>query len=138
MSYRLTQFFAGACLSVILATTAHATQSTASSEYRQGTNAFREGNFEQALEHFEAARNMGQETPGLVYNMAVTHYKLNNLDEAEVLFEELANRYPDWRDLGRYNLGRIAMRRGNDDQAAKYFRLVQRTASNDELVYLAG
>ncbi|MFP3983751.1 MAG: tetratricopeptide repeat protein [Desulfurivibrionaceae bacterium] len=139
MMYKQVQSLLTGCLGILLAVTVSAAeQDPGLSRYRQGIEMFRSGDYRQALDHFEAARQEGREGPTLIYNLGVSHYKLEQFGEAEDLFEELVEQYPEWQDLGRYNLGRIAMQRGDDEKAAEFFRLVRRTSSNEKLVHLAG
>jgi len=106
-------------------------------EYESGVQAFKAGHYGQALQHFEAARRQGNASANLTYNLAVTCYKLKRYDQSERLFRQLKGN-PRYRDIARYNLGRIAMRRGNATVAARRFREVRRTSHNEKLRYLAG
>lgn len=122
---------------VFFAASLHAAEPGAE-QYKKGTEAFRAGNYQQALQHFESARGQGYESPTLMYNLGVTHYKLRQYVQAERFFLQLENDHPRWRDISRYNLGLIALRRQNSAEAEKWFRTVRRTSSNEKLVYLAG
>lgn len=108
-----------------------------SSEYDAGVQAFRAGNYARALQYFESARRQGNEKPGLIYNLAATHYKLKQFNESERLFMKLESN-PGYRNLARYNLGLIAMQQGDDDAAVRWFREVRRSSHNAKLRYLAG
>lgn len=138
MMYKQTRLYLTGCLLLLVTTVSAAAQDAGSFQYQQGIEASQDGDYRQALQHFENARRQGKDSATLTYNLAVTHYKLNQLDQAQALFQELRDRYPEWRDLAHYNLGRIAMRQGDDGEAARYFRLVRRDATNDKLVRLAG
>jgi tetratricopeptide (TPR) repeat protein len=107
------------------------------SEYEAGVHAFQAGDYTQALQHFETARRQGDESPNLTYNLAVTHYKLKQFDESERLFRELEGKLR-YRDIAHYNLGLIAMQRGDADAAARWFKEIRRTSHNEKLRYLAG
>lgn len=111
---------------------------SASEQYKAGMDAFRAGDYHQALQHFETARQQGQESPNLLYNLAVTHYKLRQYGEAKRYFTQLVEEHPEWSDLARYNLGLIALRQGNNREAEKRFRHVRRTSDNEKLIHLAG
>lgn len=119
---------------IVLSGSAYAAGAT---EYEAGIHAFKGGDYGQALRHFEAARREGNTSANLVFNLAVTYYKLQRYDRSETLFRQL-EKNPDYRDIARYNLGRIAMRRGNDEAAARRFREVRRTSGNEKLRRLAG
>lgn len=108
------------------------------SETQLGTDAFKAGDFRRALDHFEAARGQGSDTPDLLYNLAVTHYRLGQYDNAGRLFHELLVIGPEWNEIAAYNLGLVAMQQDDRDQAERWFRSVRRTGRNEKLVYLAG
>lgn len=104
--------------------------------YEQGTAAARAGDHQQALSHFQFARDAGDESPNLTWNLGVTHFRLGQYSEAEGYFRQLLDE-PQWRDLARYNLGLVAQRRGRQGEANRYFEEVARTAENEKLRALA-
>ena len=55
----------------------------------QGVQAFRNGDYEQALQHFGHARELGVDTPGLHYNLGATYYRLGRYSESRGEFEQL-------------------------------------------------
>jgi len=126
-----------ACLSLLFTGQVFAVNGAGSEEFREGVSAFKAGNYNQALTHFEASRRQGNRDPRLLYNLAVTYYKLRQFGEAEGLFRMLIDE-PEWADLSRYNLGLIARQRGDRRAAERWFRKVQDTAASDKLIYLAG
>ncbi|WP_111642280.1 outer membrane beta-barrel protein [Marinimicrobium alkaliphilum] len=106
------------------------------SPFRQGTEAFRAGDYETALGYFEHAQDAGNDSANLTYNLAVTLYRLERLDEARDAFEQLTDDVR-WRDLARYNLGLIAQAQDDPTQAQSYFLAVARETSNERLQTLA-
>ena len=93
---RLMALLAFSPLSVALAT---------DSPFAAATEAFAEGDFERALESFEAARAAGAEGPAVPYNIGVCLYKLGRYAEAEAEFAALGARFAQMRAVADYNRG---------------------------------
>jgi hypothetical protein len=104
--------------------------------YQAGVDAFRAGEFEVALAHFEAASEAGLQAPTLQYNLGVTHLRLGQLDGAHAAFSRIAND-PEWGPLSHYNLGLIEARRGNKARAHQHFRLAHARTDSPRLRQLA-
>lgn len=119
-----------------LALTSQALLAQQPGAYQQGVAASQAGDHAQALEHFQRARQQGNESLSLTYNLGVTHFQLGQYDQASVHFQALLDE-PRWRDLARYNLGLVAQHQGRTRQANRLFRQVARTADNDRLRELA-
>lgn len=94
--------------------------------FRKGVEAFRNGDYEQARDAFEAARERGLDTAALEYNLGVTYYRLNDYSAAEKHFGKLSQR-DRWRPLALYNLGLISEKRNNADAARDYYRQARDT-----------
>lgn len=122
-----------ACLSLPFA---GALSAPGSDTYRQGVIAFKNGDYRVALEKFENAKSAGDTSPNLLYNLAVTHYKLGNYGQAEALFAQLAKK-PDWEYLARYNLGLTLEKRGTRAEAVNQYQKVVRESDQSRLRYLA-
>lgn len=101
----------------------------------KGTEAFRAGEYETALVYFRRAADTDPQ-PTLLYNIAVSYYRLGNLDEAEQRFAELS-RLPQWQGLAFYNLGLIAEARKNLAQAAEFFQLCLQYSRHEKLTAAA-
>ncbi len=101
-----------------------------------GTEAFGNGRYEQALEHFQAAQKAGLDTAALHYNLGVTYYKLKRYSEARQEFEKLVA-VSETAPLAHYNLGRIALARGDEAAAKTHFQVTFRTATDETLRMLA-
>ena len=119
-----------------LALTSQALLAQQPSAYQQGVTASQAGDHAQALAHFKRARDEGNETLSLTYNLGVTHFQLSHYVQSRRYFQMLLDE-PRWEDLARYNLGLIAQRRGRTREASRLFRQVARTADNDRLRELA-
>ncbi|MFW6094315.1 MAG: tetratricopeptide repeat protein [Pseudomonadota bacterium] len=101
-----------------------------------GLTAARAGEFESALEHFQAARRSGTDSPALDYNLGVVHFRLGNLDQAREAFLRLT-RVSGWRPLAYYNLGLVAERREEAQAAQPHFRRAAELADSAKLRRLA-
>jgi hypothetical protein len=100
-------------------------------DWAAGTIAFGDGNYESALQHFEAELRAGLDGPAVHYNVAVCHFKLEQFEQSRNSFQSIANRYPEMRGLAEYNLGLIA-RRGNDSEnAVGHFLKAYELSPND-------
>ncbi len=88
--------------------------------YRAGNEAFRAGAYEQALEAYLQARQAGIKKNALIYNLAVTYYKLGRYEEAGRHFRELLAD-PQMAALAAYNLGLVAVRRDRKKEARQWF-----------------
>lgn len=114
----------------------HAQQATAEDAFEAGVEAFREGDYSRALDHFQNARRAGLDTPALHYNLGATHYRLEQHERARREFEQLL-RFERWAPLAHYNLGLIAERQGRDEEAMRHFRTAERESADPKLRNLA-
>ena len=101
-----------------------------------GVEAVRAENFEAAVEHFQRARELGDKSPRLQFNLGVAYYRLNRLGEARAAFL-LASAGRDTRDLALYNVGLVALSGGDIDEATRRFRTTAREAKSANLRALA-
>lgn len=104
--------------------------------YDAGVGLVQRGKFEQALEHFLAARDLGDQSARLQFNLGVTYYRLGKLAEARKAFL-LAASDPDTRDLAIYNVGLVALSGGDRAEASRRFRTTAREAKSQNLRALA-
>lgn len=108
----------------------------AQSEFQQGTTAFRDGQYLQALELFQAAEQKGDSSPTLTYNTGLTYYKLGRYEQAKAMFQRLTQN-PEWRDLANFHLGLVAEKQGNTGTAITLYRNLERDAPSEKLRKLA-
>ncbi|MDY6903302.1 MAG: tetratricopeptide repeat protein [Thermodesulfobacteriota bacterium] len=104
--------------------------------YQDGVAAFRAGNYQKALAGFEQARALGNQTPGLYYNLGVSFYKTGQYDKAAAAFLQLTGN-PAWESLALYNLGLVAEAQGRRDDALAYYEAVGKKAENTRLAKIA-
>lgn len=89
--------------------------------FRQGVAASREGELEEAIRYFEAAREQGLDTGALHYNLGVTYYLAGRLADAEAAFQRAADS-DAMVAPALYQLGRLARERGDTQRAQGFFR----------------
>lgn len=106
-------------LGMLAARTADAA-TAATQDFAAATQAFHKADYAQALTLFLHAREAGMNTPTLHYNLGVTYYRLHRYTEAESEFRLLLSDRAN-APVANYNLGLIALQRGQRDQARAYF-----------------
>ena len=111
-------------------------QASSESEFKNGLQAFRSQLYRVAIQHFEMAYRLGDKSSTLAYNLAVSHFKLENYSLARKWFLEAAND-SKIRWLCEYNLGLTALKQNNTLEAESYFSRVANESSEDKLVRLA-
>lgn len=111
-----------------------------------GSKAFKEGDYTNALAHFDQAKKLAgnQIQPNLIYNRAVTLHKLDRYEEATTEFNTLlrsnqnaTSEQRQWSELANYNLGLIAREQDKTDIARSHFQSLQQPGSNPRLQTLA-
>ncbi|VAW97864.1 hypothetical protein MNBD_GAMMA22-374 [hydrothermal vent metagenome] len=109
---------------------------TVNDNFDLGTKAFINKYYPQALQYFQAAKDNGLKTISLTYNIAVTHYKLENYKQSQIYFNQIRSN-PKMQHLVDYNLGLIALKLKNTKQAISLFSDVYNTTQNKKLRMLA-
>lgn len=94
-----------------------------------GMKAFRAGDYREAVNAFEKARKAGLDIPALFYNLGVGYYKLEDWAKAQEMFLR-TSRFRDMAPLAYYNLGLISLKKGNRNEAKKWFSQTM-TATDD-------
>ncbi len=119
-------------LAFLLVAPCAAAAATAREAFQQGVEAAREGNYRQAIEHFEAARRAGLDTGALHYNLGVVRYRVGDFAEAEAAFRRAVDS-GSMVAPAHYQLGLIARERGEPERARGHFRSAAREATTDSL-----
>ena len=104
--------------------------------FEMGVAAFRSEDYVTALHFFEQARSGGLEDKRLYYNLGVTYYKLSRFADAENAFLKVEND-PEMAPLASYNLGLVALKQENDNQAEQWFRKALSKSKSDKLAQLS-
>ncbi|MBC7183417.1 MAG: tetratricopeptide repeat protein, partial [Marinobacter sp.] len=92
---------------------------TGMEQFRAGIQSFEDGNLRAARAQFESAVAAGLTSPSLFYNLGVTCYQLGDYPAAEAAFRKLLDGQNGY--LARYNLGLVALERGDPDAAKSWF-----------------
>jgi len=103
---------------------------------QRAIEAFEAGDYDTALRGFEQARAQGVDTAFLDFNLGVTYYRLQRLDEAQVTFERITED-PKLGGLASYNLGLVMRAQGKLALARHWFEQTARIASEPKLRALA-
>lgn len=90
-------------------------------DWDSGSQAFENGDYAAALVFFELARDKGLEGPAVHYNIAVSQFKLGRYDAAGRTFSLIVHQFPKMRGLAEYNLGLVARRLGDRNEARVHF-----------------
>lgn len=102
------------------------------SEFAQGSAAYKAGDYTTALTYFNKALAAGNEQPTLIYNRAVTLYKLEQLKQAQQAFAALLSD-AQWHDIALFNLARIDERLGQQTSALERYRFLVNNTQNARL-----
>lgn len=108
--------------------------SDASDYFQQGISAFKNDNYQQALDAFERSQQTGLNTTALIYNLGVAYYRLGRYTDAEIAFKKLLNR-PKMAALASYNLGLVALKLNKTVEAKSWFSQAL-TATNDQKIQM--
>ncbi|RLA29890.1 MAG: hypothetical protein DRR15_15735, partial [Gammaproteobacteria bacterium] len=94
---------------------------TATELFADGNRLFRDELYWAALLRYGQAADAGMNTPLLHYNIGIAHYRAKQYVRAR---EELllSNRYLPLQVVSDYNLGLVAYRMGDFDEALRRFR----------------
>jgi len=117
-------------LGALVLVSAPATAASSRDAFEAGVAAFRDGDYQQALDHFLAAQQAGLSSRALLYDLGATYFRLGRYAEAERVFSRLRDTVPSARTLATYNLGLIARARGDRNAAADYFRSAYEAAED--------
>jgi hypothetical protein len=120
----------------LLPLSVRAASAEASGQFEAGKQAFAAQNYAAALAAFEAAAAAGMSGPAVQFNIGVCAYRVGSWSRAESAFRETA-RTPAMAALAHYNLGLVALADRKNDEAARWFALAEREASDERLQALA-
>lgn len=88
-------------------------------QFRAGVQSFENGNLKAARAQFESAVAAGLTSSSLFYNLGVTCYQLGDYPAAAAAFRRLLDGQNSY--LARYNLGLVALERGDTSAAKDWF-----------------
>lgn len=125
-------------LFLIMSFTADAQAAGSDESFARAMAAFKQGDYQQAVTLFEAARDEGILHPALFYNMGVAYYRIGRYAAARDSFL-ISSHHPPLQALSYYNLGLVSEQRDKPRKALQWFRQAYDTAPPraDELRQLA-
>ncbi|MFQ5487686.1 MAG: tetratricopeptide repeat protein [Gammaproteobacteria bacterium] len=89
--------------------------------YERGNKAFNAGHYQDALSAYLEAQAGGLRQNTLIYNIGVTHYKLQHYKKARRAFQDLLDD-AQMAPLAYYNLGLVALKLDDKQEARRWFR----------------
>lgn len=91
--------------------------------YRDPTEAYHHGAYDQALQGFVDMQVDRPDNAAIMLDIGSAHYKLKDYAEAEKAFSQVVvSGSPQQRSKALYNLGNTAYRQGKLDEAIRYFQ----------------
>jgi hypothetical protein len=105
-------------------------------QFEIGKQAFAAQNYAAALDAFEGAAAAGMSGPAVQFNIGVCAYRLGRWSRAAAAFREVAAT-PEMAALAHYNLGLVALGESKTKEAARWFALAEREATDERLRALA-
>jgi tetratricopeptide (TPR) repeat protein len=100
--------------------------------FKQGIRASAKGDNNQALQMFKKAEQAGLATASLKYNMAVSYYKLQQYEQARLLFAALTDD-PAFEQFAYFNLGLVANKQRDEATAIRWFRRAYRSGQSKNI-----
>jgi tetratricopeptide (TPR) repeat protein len=122
---------------LLLVTSTGAVAADPAMAWESGSEAFAAGRYDEALSHFEAARDSGLDGPAVHYNIAVSQFSMGNYRDARHTFQLIASRFPSMRGLAEYNVGLVERRLGNPDAAQREFIAAYRHSGDEKVRAMA-
>jgi tetratricopeptide (TPR) repeat protein len=123
-------------LATVLLLLSSALHASAGSEYQLGLEAYKTGNIDAAVRHFESARDQGLNSVTLQYNLASSYYRAGRYAESKEYFSVL-NQTEAMRDIAEYHLGMIAVTDKDISRARDHFSTVISRDTDKKLVALS-
>jgi tetratricopeptide (TPR) repeat protein len=105
----------------------------AKGDYDQGVAYFKKGDYQAAIASFESARKQGMGSAALFYNLGSAYYKTGQYSASRKYFTRVTE-YPDKRALAEFNLGMIALKQNDKQQALVHFRYAEANSASQKIV----
>jgi len=95
-----------------------------SSKTEKGSSLYEEERYDEAMKSFVDAQIESPEEPKLKYNLANTHYKMNNYEEAVKNYQDVGATAQDIQleEKSLYNIGNALYRQGKLEEAIEYYK----------------
>jgi len=94
------------------------------SKMKKGADHYEKGSYDEALKTFIDAQIDSPEDSQVKYNVASTHYRIKNYEEAVKGYQDVAATARDVRleEQSLYNIGNCMYRQGNLEEALEYYK----------------
>jgi Ca-activated chloride channel family protein len=104
------------------------------SKIEKGSNLYQDERYDEAMESFVDAQIESPEEAKLKYNIANTHYKMNNYKEAVKNYQDVAATAQDitLEERSLYNIGNCMYRQGKLEEAVEYYKKALELDPNDQ------
>ncbi len=109
---------------------------TAPDAFKTGVEHFKNGHYKEAISHFKKARQAGNESAVLHYNLGVSYFKLGRYRAAQDQFL-MISRHKKLGALACYNLGLVAYKLKSNSAAVRWFRRSIERSNNPKIEKLA-
>ena len=107
---------------------------SAEEDYNDGVEFFKKGDYHSAIASFEAAEKKGMKSAALYYNLGSAYYKIEQYDASKKYFTRV-KAYPDKRALAEFNLGMVAIKQKNIEDALAHFKYAEANSSDNKIVH---
>jgi len=107
---------------------------TLSSKTEKASSLYRDERYDEAMKAFVDAQIESPEEPKLKYNLANTHYKMNNYEEAVKNYQDVAATAQDIQleEKSLYNTGNALYRQGKLEEAIEFYKKALELDPNDQ------
>lgn len=82
-------------ISLLIASFESALAQSNQQHFQMGIENYQKGEYQKAIEHYNAILKSGEESSSLYYNLASTHYKLNHISESIYYYEKALKINPE-------------------------------------------
>lgn len=106
---------------------------SATDDYSKGIEFFKKGDYQSAIASFKSAERKGMASAALFYNLGSSYYKIEDYAASKKYFT-LVTDFPDQRALAEFNLGMIALKQDDTQQALSHFQYAQANSRNQKIV----
>jgi tetratricopeptide (TPR) repeat protein len=112
---------------------ASAALASAEEDYKDAVELFKQGKYQAAIAKFETAKDKGIESAALYYNLGSAYFKIEKYSVSKDYFNRVVE-YPDQRALAEYNLGLIALKENNIEQALNHFDYAATNSKDKKII----
>jgi hypothetical protein len=106
---------------------------SATEDYNDGVEFFKKGDYHSAIASFKSAEKKGMESAALFYNLGSACFKVEQYAASKKYFTRVKE-YPEKRALAEFNLGMIAIRQNNNEEALAHFKYAEANSKDKKIV----